>query len=121
MDVFCKIIAGEIPGAIAYEDENVIAIMDANPTAPGHTLVIPKKHYTTVLDMDEEIIASIHKVAKKLIKKMEEVYPNINGVVEVVNYGARQAVKHYHLHLIPTYEGDKPDLSQEDACKLLKK
>lgn len=121
-DVFCKIINGEIPSNVAYEDDVVISIMDATPFMPGHLLVIPKKHYTTVLDLDEETMAHIHKVAKNLILKMEKNYPDVESVKMVVNYGEEQKVKHYHMHLIPLYkDGSTPELSQSEMCDLLKK
>lgn len=122
MDVFCKIIAGELPANVCYEDEDVIAIMDASPFMPGHVLIIPKKHHTTVLDMDDEITVKIHNVAKMLIPKMESRYEGIESVKIVVNYGEEQKVKHYHMHLIPIYEGKKkPAISQEEYCEILKK
>lgn len=122
MDIFCKIINGELPSNVCYENEYVKCIMDANPNSPGHTLIIPKKHYTTILDMDDEIIVKVHETAKMLIKKMEEVYPNIEGVRVIVNFGKEQVVKHYHMHLIPEYEGKvNPDKTPEEMCELLKK
>ena len=100
MDVFCKIIAGEIPSIEVYSDELVVSIMDANPSSPGHLLIIPKKHYTTILDMDDEINNKIQETARMLIKK----------------------IKHYHMHLLPVYEKEKkPELSQADFAELLKK
>lgn len=122
MDVFCKIIAGEIPSKPVYEDEFVISIMDVNPASPGHVLVIPKKHYTTILDMDDEINNHIQETARMLIKKMETQYPNLDGIKVIVNYGSEQQVKHYHMHLLPVYEsGKKPSMSQDDFAELLKK
>lgn len=121
MDVFCKIINGELPANVVYEDEKVISIMDANPNSPGHLLIIPKKHYTTILDMDNEINTHIHEIAKMLIKKMEERYPNINGFHVIVNYGEPQKVKHYHMHIIPKYAGSAPTKTQEEFCEILKK
>ncbi len=121
-DVFCKIIRGEIPSKLVYEDEFVISIMDVNPASPGHVLIIPKKHYTTILDMDDEINNHIQETAKMLIKKMETQYPNLNGIKVIVNYGSEQQVKHYHMHLLPVYEsGKKPSMSQDDFKELLKK
>ena len=119
-DVFCKIVANELSSNTCYEDEFVKCIMDISPAAPGHTLIIPKTHYTTILDMSDEIIAKIHNAAKIMIKRMEENLPNITGIKAVVNYGDEQAVKHYHLHLLPIY-GTKPTISQQDAFNLLKK
>lgn len=120
-DIFCKIIKGEIPSYTCYEDEYVKCIMDANPETIGHTLIIPKKHFTDIIEMDNETIIHIHETAQMLIKKMEKVYPNLVGVRTIVNYGVLQVVKHYHLHLVPAYKDYKePELTQEEMCKLLK-
>jgi len=122
MDIFCKIIKGEIPAKVCMETDDILAIMDANPHAPGHVLIIPKKHYTSILDMDSEIIGKVHEAAKTLITKMESVYPNMTGLKVIVNYGDEQQVKHYHMHLLPVYEnGKKPELSQDECLELLKK
>lgn len=121
-DVFCKIIAGEIPSFPCYQDDEIIVIMDASPFNPGHILIIPKNHYTTILDMDNNIISRVHEISQKMIKKMEQVYPNIESVKVIVNYGKEQQVKHYHMHLIPFYKNnEKPNMSQEEFCELLKK
>lgn len=119
MDVFCKIIAGELPSNKVYEDEDVICIMDANPDAPGHALVIPKKHYTTILDLDSDILIKIKNIADKIMKIQEAKLPGIIGIRAAVNYGEPQVVKHFHLHLIPVYL-TSPALSQEEICKILK-
>lgn len=121
MDIFCKIIAGEIPSNVVYENEDVISIMDASPFSPGHVLIIPKKHYTTILDMDADILAKVHEAAKMLIKKIETHYPNVTGIKVVVNYGDEQKIKHYHMHLLPIYEeGKKPTMTQEEFANILK-
>ena len=70
MDIFCKIIRGEIPSNTVYEDELVKCIMDANPESPGHTLILPKKHYSDILSIDDEAILHINSIARNLILKM---------------------------------------------------
>ena len=119
-DIFCKIIDSELDSLVCYEDEHVKCIMDASPVAPGHILIIPKQHFTTILDMDDTTIITIHNIAKKMIKKMESALPNLIGVKVVVNYGSEQAIKHYHMHLIPFYEHN-PSITQKEAFSLLKK
>lgn len=119
MDIFCKIINGEIPKLCVYEDDLVMCIMDVNPVNPGHLLIIPKKHYTDIIELDNNTSIHIHEVAQKLINKMMNTLEGINSVKVVVNYGEEQVVKHYHMHLIPFYT-NKPNLSQEDICNLLK-
>lgn len=68
--IFCKIAAGEIPSRKIYEDSDLIAIMDLNPTSKGHSLIIPKEHCTNIYDIDEDIAAKVMKTAKKLATKM---------------------------------------------------
>lgn len=122
MDIFCKIIAGELESSVPFENDKIITIMDANPFMPGHLLIIPKKHYTTYFDMDDEIMKEVNDVARMLMTKMETIYPSITGIKVIVNYGSEQKVKHFHMHLIPIYEdGDVPKLSQDEFCQLLKK
>lgn len=120
-DIFCKIVKGELPAFVVYETEDLMAIMDAYPHTPGHLLIIPKKHYTTILDMDNDINTKIHEAAKVLIQKMEKLYPHLKSIKTVINYGEEQIVKHYHMHLLPLYEKDStPTMSQEEFANLLK-
>lgn len=121
MDIFCKIIKGEADSICPYEDDIVKCIMDANPDKPGHLLIIPKKHIEDILNIDNDTLVHINEVAKTMAKKMMDNYPKIDGIQFIVNYGKPQFVKHFHLHLIPTYHSGVPSLSQEEASELLKK
>lgn len=118
-DVFCKIINKELPCNMVYENDNLMCIMDANPDSPGHALIIPKKHYETILDLDENIWCDIKKTADMIMKRQEERLPGITGIRVVVNYGAPQVVKHFHMHLIPTYINE-PNITEEQICEILK-
>lgn len=121
-DIFCKIIRRELPANVVYETDELISIMDAMPFNPGHVLIIPKKHYTTILDMDEDIIKEIHKCAKMLMNKMIERYEDLESIKVIVNYGEEQKVKHYHMHLLPFYKANKkPKITQEEFCEILKR
>ncbi len=100
--IFCKIIKGEIPSKKVYEDDNVIAIMDVSPKVNGHTLVMPKRHVTDLIEMTEEDIINVNNVAKKLVPRLMNKL-NARGITCGVNYGESQAVKHYHMHLLPNY------------------
>jgi len=100
--LFCKIIKKEIPAEIVFEDEGIIAIRDINPQAPVHLLVIPKKHFSTVLDIqeeDHELIGCVFSVANHLA--IEEGVDR-SGFRLVVNCGegAGQSVFHIHYHLL---------------------
>lgn len=103
--IFCKIAAGEIPSRKIYEDKDLIAIMDLNPTSKGHSLIIPKKHCTNIYDIDEDIAAKVMKTAKKLATKMT-VALNCDGFNLLQNNGetAGQTMFHFHMHLIPRYK-----------------
>ena len=103
--IFCKIAAGEIPSRKIYEDSDMIAIMDLNPTSKGHSLIIPKEHCTNIYDIDEDIAAKVMKTAKKLATKMT-VALNCDGFNLLQNNGetAGQTMFHFHMHLIPRYK-----------------
>ena len=100
--VFCKIARGEIPAKIVYENSKIIAFLDINPRNEGHTLVIPKTHYQSLLDMPEEILSELLIVAKELCEKMKNKL-QAKGFNLVINIGkvAGQEVPHFHLHIIP--------------------
>ncbi len=105
--VFCKIVRGEIPSKKIWEDEKFLAILDVNPVGEGHTIVIPKKHFSNLLDLDSEIslnyISALQKTARILMKKYKA-----SGFNIVLNNGrvAGQVVGHVHFHLLPRREGD---------------
>ena len=103
--IFCKIAAGEIPSRKIYEDSDLIAIMDLNPTSKGHSLIIPKEHCTNIYDIDEDIAAKVMKTAKKLATKLT-VALNCDGFNLLQNNGetAGQTMFHFHMHLIPRYK-----------------
>ena len=101
--LFCKIINGDIPCYKIYENDYVLAFLDINPDSDGHTLVIPKKHFTDLDDIDDITLSEIFKAAK-IIKKMLEKKLGCEGIVLQQNNGFVQEIKHYHLHLKPYYK-----------------
>ncbi|MHB1470299.1 MAG: HIT family protein [Thermoplasmataceae archaeon] len=100
--VFCSDIVGNGNAAIIYEDEETMAFMDNAPVEQGHVLVIPKNHYSNILDIPEDLYAKVNIVAKRLA-------PSILMALgaDALNIGqnngkcANQRIMHYHLHLIP--------------------
>lgn len=117
--IFCKIIAGEIPSYKIYEDDVVLAFLDINPDSNGHTLIIPKKHYTDIMDMDDETLTHIFYIAREIKTKLEEKL-HCDGITFVQNNGDVQEVKHYHLHIKPYYN-EKTELSSvEEIYNLFK-
>ncbi len=105
--IFCKIISGEIPCTKVYEDNDVLAFLDIGPVNQGHTLVIPKEHYETLLDMPEELLCAVSKAVKKVSKAVKEGTGCGGFNVLQSNYKVSgQLVPHYHVHIIPRLETD---------------
>ena len=115
--IFCKIIKGEIPSYTIYEDDNFKAFLDINPITNGHTLLVPKKHYDNLFDLDEQLIPRIGNVVKELNVKYKDKL-GCEGLTLIQNNGIGQDVKHYHLHLVPRYEKDEIEYkSDKDLLK----
>lgn len=70
--LFCKIVNGDIPSYKIYEDDKVIAFLDIHPRNNGHTLLIPKKHYTDFSELDDEILLHLHKITKNIVPSGQE-------------------------------------------------
>ncbi len=107
MSIFKKIIDREIPAYIVYEDDLVIAFLDISQVTKGHTLVVPKKKYETIFDLDEDIAAHLFKIVVKVSKALKKAF-QADGLNVVNNNlkAAYQEIFHYHIHLIPRYYGD---------------
>ncbi|MBR4893082.1 MAG: histidine triad nucleotide-binding protein [Clostridia bacterium] len=100
--LFCKIINGEIPSQKVYEDEYVYAFNDISPTAPVHVLIIPKKHISTINDIEEtdiELIGKIFIAVKKIAKQLN-IAEDGYRIISNCNKNAGQTVFHIHFHLI---------------------
>lgn len=105
--IFCKIANGEIPSATLYEDEDFRAILDLNPAALGHTLIIPKKHAANLFELPDETAAKAFVLAKKIGKKLADgLHSDGLNVVQNNGEAAGQTVFHFHMHLIPRYSDD---------------
>lgn len=100
--IFCKIINGEIPAKILYQDDKVVAVADISPQAPVHLLIVPKKHIPTILDLEEidkELVGHVYLIAKKLAVE-NNIAVNGFRLVTNCNKDAGQAVFHIHFHLL---------------------
>ena len=100
--LFCKILEGEIPAELIYESETAVAFRDINPQAPTHVLVIPRKHISTINDIefdDETIIGSLYSAAQA-IATAEGIADAGYRTVMNCNEGAGQSVFHIHLHVL---------------------
>jgi histidine triad (HIT) family protein len=105
--IFCKIVRGEIPCAKLYEDDMVLSFLDINPINHGHALVMPKKHYATLLDIPDEDLTACMTVAKRVARALTGGM-GAEGLNLLQNNGrvAGQLIDHIHFHLIPRSAGD---------------
>jgi len=105
--IFCQILAGELPATIVDEDERTIAFMDIAPATRGHALVIPRAHSADLLSVDREDLHAVAVASQRLARRIRERL-RADGVNLVNSCGAAawQTVFHFHMHVIPRYEGD---------------
>ena len=127
--IFCKIANGEIPAATLYEDEDFRVILDLGPASKGHALILPKEHYANIYEIPEELAGKAMILAKKMANVLTRAL-KCDGFNIVQNNGepAGQTVFHFHMHLIPRYEGDEVgltwnpgSLTEEDKEEILSK
>jgi histidine triad (HIT) family protein len=105
--IFCKIVAGELPAQIVDEDERTIAFMDIAPATRGHALVIPRAHSTDLTEISSEDLQAVILAAQRLAKSTKDRL-GASGVnlLNACGAAAWQTVFHFHIHVIPRYEGD---------------
>lgn len=105
--LFCKIVAGEIPSQRVDEDERTVAFMDINPATRGHALVVPREHSANLLEIDADDLAATIASAQRLARTVSERL-DADGVTLLNSCGsaAWQTVFHFHIHVIPRYQGD---------------
>jgi histidine triad (HIT) family protein len=105
--LFCKIVAGEIPSQRVDEDERTVAFMDINPATRGHALVIPRRHVANLLEIEADDLEATIAAAQRLARAVSERL-GADGVNLINSCGssAWQTVFHFHVHVIPRYEGD---------------
>lgn len=109
--LFCKIIAGEIPSYKVYEDEFTLAFLDINPINPGHTLVVPKKHYANIEETDEQILCQVISTVKKIGLSLKKNLGTAGyNLQENNDPAAGQIVPHLHFHIVPRLPGDGLEL-----------
>ncbi len=109
--IFCKIIDGKIPSATILENSEFKVILDRFPGNEGHVLILPKKHYANIFEIEPETAGKLFQLAVLISRAMKASlgFENMN-VVQNNGPVAGQTVNHFHLHLIPRYEGDGVDI-----------
>ena len=105
--IFSQIVVGDIPARVVYEDETTFAFLDANPLAPGHTLVIPKAEYERLNDVPDGEATDLYATIHRLVPAVEDAV-DADATTVAFNNGeaAGQEVPHVHCHIVPRFEGD---------------
>jgi histidine triad (HIT) family protein len=105
--IFSRIVSGEIPATKVYEDARTLAFLDINPASRGHVLVVPKDEYPDIWTMPPELVAAVALTAQRLAHAIRAALKP-DGLNILQNNGAAsgQSVFHYHVHLIPRWQGD---------------
>ena len=93
--IFCKIATKEIPADFIYETDNFVVFPDIHPSAPVHNLIVPKKHYSSFLEVPDELWSEVKSIAGFLKEKFEH-----NGFRLGVNYGEAALISHMHVHYL---------------------
>ena len=105
--LFCKIVAGEVPAQIVDSDEHTVAFMDINPATRGHALVVPRRHSADLMDVSDEDLTYTMLAARRLARRIREALkPDGFNLLNSCGSAAWQTVFHFHVHVIPRYEGD---------------
>jgi len=110
--VFCRIVAGQIPSTRVYEDGLTLAFMDIGQVNPGHVLVAVKPHAENLYALDDSQAAAVQRTAARVARAIRDAFaPAGLSVYQANGKAAGQTVFHYHVHLVPRYEGDGMALS----------
>jgi histidine triad (HIT) family protein len=105
--IFCKVVAGEIPGEIVDSDERTITVMDINPATRGHVVVIPREHSENLITVSEQDLNATMASARRIAARIQEALsPDGFNVLNNVGRAAWQSIFHFHVHVIPRYHDD---------------
>ena len=128
--IFCKIVSGKLRARIISENDYAMAFLDAFPLSSGHTLVVPKAHYSKVQDMDKEYSCAVFSIACQIAATLEPTV-RVNASTIAIHNGrdAGQEVPHVHIHIVPRSDNDgagpihsmfnsRPKLNNEEMDKL---
>jgi histidine triad (HIT) family protein len=103
--LFCQIVAGERPAHVVLESPEAIAFLDHRPVFPGHTLLVPRRHYETLADLPRELVGELFGQAQRLAVAVEEAM-EADGTFVAMNNRISQSVPHAHVHVVPRRRKD---------------
>jgi len=105
--IFCKVIAGEIPGEMVDSDDRTVTVMDINPATRGHVVVIPREHAENLLSVSDEDLAAVMAAVRRICERMQDtIGPAGFNVLNNMGRAAWQSIFHFHVHVIPRYADD---------------
>ncbi len=105
--LFCDLVSKKKPSHIVYEDDSAVAMLDIFPRSQGHTIVVPKVHAETILDLPDDQVGPLFLAVKKMTQILKNKL-NPDGFTIGINHGkvSGQAIDHLHIHIIPRFKGD---------------
>jgi len=103
--LFCRIVSGELPATIVYEDDNSVAFLDHRPLFPGHTLLVPREHVETLGELPAKIVGPYFEAAQVLSRAVEAAL-DAEGTFVAMNNRVSQSVPHLHVHIVPRRKKD---------------
>lgn len=103
--LFCRIVSGEVPATIVYEDDNALAFLDHRPLFHGHTLLVPRVHVETLGELPASLVEPFFKTAQLLSRAIEAAL-GAEGTFVAMNNRVSQSVPHLHVHVVPRRKGD---------------
>jgi histidine triad (HIT) family protein len=105
--IFCKVVAGEIPGEIVDSDDSTVTVMDINPATRGHVVVMPREHAENLLTVSEEDLSATMRAVRRIVERMQQTLsPAGFNVLNNMGRAAWQSIFHFHVHVIPRYADD---------------
>jgi histidine triad (HIT) family protein len=103
--LFCRIVSGELPATIVYEDDNSVAFLDHRPLFPGHTLLVPREHVETLGELPAKLVGPYFEAAQ-LLSRVVESAMEAEGTFVAMNNRVSQSVPHLHVHIVPRRKKD---------------
>ena len=103
--LFCRIVSGEVPAVVVFEDKNTLAFLDHRPLFPGHTLLVPREHYETLTDLPLKQVGPLFENAQLLARAVETAM-EAEGTFVAMNNRVSQSVPHLHIHIVPRRRKD---------------
>jgi histidine triad (HIT) family protein len=105
--IFCKVIAGEIPGEVVDSDDRTLTVMDINPATRGHVVVMTRTHAESLLDLGDEDLMAAMKTVRRVVHRMRDtLQPDGFNILHNIGRAAWQSIFHFHIHVIPRYKDD---------------